>query len=218
MRPCAASASPKRQRRRPPGSRVRRRPSPPADSRGDGADGRLPDPTGFNRSIAGASRSVRRAFLSAFRRRLVVRARRFDGDSRGRGRHAARERARREPRGRRPGRQGDRRRSFAGRPRGRLDDDAARRRQALGRHSRRQLPDAQFNRRRARRDRRSHGGDRPAARTRSRSSRWASARTGTAPPPATARREARGDRRKASEGGDSNDAWSRRGAGRDRSF
>ena len=78
--------------------------------------------------------------------------------------HATRERARRQPRGCRSAGQGDRRRSFAGRPRGRLDDDAARRRQALGRHPRREFSNPKFNRRSARRDRRSHGGDRPTAR------------------------------------------------------
>ena len=101
--------------------------------------------------------------------------------------------------------QGDRRRSFAGRPRGRLDDDAARRRQALGRHPRREFSDPKFNRRSARRDRRSHGGDRPAARIRSLSSRWASTlmrtRTETRLPPTTARRGRHGDRRKARASG-----------------
>ncbi len=45
--------------------------------------------------------------------------------------------------------QGDRRRSFAGRPRERLDDDAAYRRQAFCRHPRRELSDTGLNRRRA---------------------------------------------------------------------
>ncbi len=48
--------------------------------------------------------------------------------------------------------QGDRRRSFAGRPRGCLDDDAARRRQAFCRHPRREFSDVGLDRRSARRD------------------------------------------------------------------
>ena len=112
----------------------------------------------------GANRSVWRTALGGFCRGVIVRTRRLDAERHGRRPHATRERARRQPRGCRSAGQGDRRRSFAGRPRGRLDDDAARRRQALGRHPRREFSNPKFNRRSARRDRRSHGGDRPTAR------------------------------------------------------
>ena len=111
----------------------------------------------------GANRSVWRTALGGFCRGVIVRTRRLDAERHGRRPHATRERARRQPRGCRSAGQGDRRRSFAGRPRGRLDDDAARRRQALGRHPRREFSNPKFNRRSARRDRRSHGGDRPTA-------------------------------------------------------
>ena len=63
------------------------------------------------------------------------------------GRHAPRELARRWLRAFDPADQGDRRRSVAGRPRGCLNDDAARRRQTLCRHPRRKLSNARINRR-----------------------------------------------------------------------
>ena len=59
---------------------------------------------------------------------------------------------------------GNRRRPLAGRPRERLDDDAARWRQTLGRHPRREFSHSQFNRRGTRCDCGSHGGNRSAAR------------------------------------------------------
>ena len=144
----ASSAAPPRQRNRAPMARDRR--SPARSDR-------------LRRAVNGANKSVRRTLLRVFRGR-VVRPRRLDGGSRGRRRRAARDRARRRLRALRSAGQGDRRRSFAGRPRGRLDDDAAHRRQAFCRHPRSQLSDPGLNRRRARRDRRSNGGDRPAAR------------------------------------------------------
>ena len=129
-------------------------------------DGRRPAPRSdhVRRAANSANRPVRRAAVGALRRRGVVPTRRRDGQRRTDGRRAARERARRKPRALDAADPRDRRRSFAGRPRGCLDDDAARRRQALCRHPRGELSNSGINRRRARRDRRSHGGDRPAAR------------------------------------------------------
>ena len=144
-------------RRPPPG--LRARPSPRQAEPVDKADALRPirpPPVGSRRArsrVWGAAVGVRR-------RGAVIRALRTPR------RPASLRAGARLPPPRRCGRagQGDRRRSFAERPRGRLDDDAARGRQALGRHPRRELSDHGVHRRSARRDRRPAGGDRPAAR------------------------------------------------------
>ena len=111
----------------------------PAESSGKSADGRPPDPAAFVASATSANRPVRRAIVGALRRRDIVSTRRLDGQRRTRRRRAAREHGRRWLRPLDFSDQRDRRRSFVGRPRGCLDDDAARGRQALCRHSRVEL-------------------------------------------------------------------------------
>jgi len=146
-----------------PGRDLRRSPRAGGIER-QGGRRSAPRPGYLRRSIGGANRPVRRAAFGALLRRGVVPTRRFDGQRRTSRRHAARERARRWLHALGSADPGDRRRSFAGGPRGCLDDDAARRRQTLCGHPRRKFSNARINRRRARRDRRSNGGDRPAAR------------------------------------------------------
>ena len=146
-----------------PGRDLRRSPRASGIER-QGGRRSAPRPGYLRRSVGGANRPVRRAAFGALLRRGVVPTRRLDGQRRTSRRHAPRERARRWLRALGSADPGDRRRSFAGRPRGCLDDDAARGRQTLCRHPRREFSNARINRRRARRDRRSNGGDRPAAR------------------------------------------------------
>jgi len=134
----------------------------PAESSGKAADGRPPDP------VASAAPSAARTDLFGVQLSAPFSAGasfQLDGPTASASRrHAPRERARRWLRAFGSADPGDRRRSFAGGPRGCLDDDATRGRQTLCGHPRREFSNARINRRRARRDRRSNGGDRPAAR------------------------------------------------------
>ena len=139
-------------------------PAEPAESSAKTADGRPPDPTPFGATPTAQTSPFGAQLSAPFVAGALFEADVVDDESRKCRRRAPHERGRPRLSAFSFAGQGDRRRSLAGRPRERLDDDAAYRRQAFCRHPRRELSDPGLNRRRARRDRRSNGGDRPAAR------------------------------------------------------